>query len=1019
MERLYSHRLRNNLIRIIIALSSIWLVAYVVINIDFSSREMLFEAMGLAEAGESQGRQLSKLRVLTRSVGYIRNNYVAPNRIRPIPMLLGALKGAQNMIPDLMITPDNEDIGKTASVTVRIGDHERLFDISGITDLYEMNWKLLDIFDFISRYLPLDINEDDVEFAAINGLLALLDEHSIYLPPQAYKEMKLDTQGKFGGLGIVISSRKGLIQIMSVLPDTPAAREGLAPGDQIIQIGEETTMNMKLNDAVTKLRGPPGTKVSILIQRKEWQEPKLFILTRAEIHIQSVLSNTLGNGVGYVHLKHFQEDTRSELEKHLENLKRKGSLQGLILDLRGNPGGLLDQAIQVANVFISEGTIVVTEGEGKRTRQVHEADGDAPYANLPLVVLIDNGSASASEIVAGALKRNNRAILVGNTTFGKGTVQVVYDIEEKGALKLTIAQYLTPGDISIQGVGVAPDIEMVPVKISEKMVLFGNRDEKHLNDSPRRLEPIGKVADDKPFARVKYLAEKGESDNEGEPDEEEEPPVKNEDAFKPDEVIRLAAYLVKSLPRGGRVQIEKVEAPLRMFIQDQEKKIVKEFEKIGINWSQGQNNPDTPIRISWASEKKEFIAGQTVKIKISATNQGQTPVYRVRAVTETDFAPLDHREFVFGRIDPGQTITRETDLQISKDVWDRVDQVKIHIYQEDKEIGEPEKVFVVTRALPRPRIVYSYQIKDTVGNGDGMLSPGEVADLFVDIGNIGNGPSGKILATIRNKNGDAVAVREGRVTIKEGIPIGTTRTARFKIELKKSTEVSTLTFEVGIFDISLREYLSEDIIIPVLQKPKAQFEPQRVNLRTVRDQVKIYSSADEASMILFSLPENSYLRSVGKIGKFFKVDIDEGREGFVKSSDVETSIGVVRFTPLPGAFDTRFTQPGIEVRTEDSQMRGPSGDHVTIKGQIKFASGNGEARRTILIFRGDDKVFFWTKQGPNIEATIPIDVKIPLILGKNDISIFAVEGKQRSAVKRFTVWSETGKQVGGLFIRKE
>ena len=227
-----------------------------------------------ASALEYRKDDLARLRLLTRCIKYIRSEYVVPEKVKPLPMLAGALKAAEGLVPDLMVSFNRDDVETATSVEVRIGEVTKVFPLEKTSDLYQMNWKLVDMFEFISAHLPADVKADEVEYAAINGMLQPLDEHSVYLPPEAYQQMQLDTQGRFGGLGIVISSRNGYVTIMSVMEDTPAWRAALKSGDQIVEINEESTMNMPLTDAVSRLRGEPGTKVSMVVDRKGWSEPR-------------------------------------------------------------------------------------------------------------------------------------------------------------------------------------------------------------------------------------------------------------------------------------------------------------------------------------------------------------------------------------------------------------------------------------------------------------------------------------------------------------------------------------------------------------------------------------------------------------------------------------------------------------------------------------------------------------------------------------------------------------------------
>ena len=295
---------------------------------------------------------------------------------------------------------------------------------------------------------------------AITGMLNALDPHSAYLPPDLYKELQVDTRGSFGGLGIEITTRNNVLTVVSPIEDTPAYRAGIKSGDQIIKIEDEFTKDMPLVEAVKKMRGPKGTTIHITLRREGL--PKLIdlALTREVIKIQSVKSRMLDKGYGYLRLTQFQERTDDDLQKALANLEKenRGPLAGLVLDLRNNPGGLLTQAVKVSDEFIDNGLVVYTDGRLESQKQKYFAHKAGSHTDFPMIVLVNGGSASASEIVAGCLQDHKRALVLGTQTFGKGSVQTILPIDETAAVRLTTARYYTPNGRSIQATGITPDI---------------------------------------------------------------------------------------------------------------------------------------------------------------------------------------------------------------------------------------------------------------------------------------------------------------------------------------------------------------------------------------------------------------------------------------------------------------------------------------------------------------------------------------------------------------------------------
>ncbi|HEU5361484.1 MAG TPA: S41 family peptidase [Candidatus Deferrimicrobiaceae bacterium] len=302
-------------------------------------------------------------------------------------------------------------------------------------------------------------NMDQIVEGAIKGMLQTLDPHSSYLTPEMLKQVEVETKGVFGGLGIEIGIKDGTLTVIAPIEDTPAFRAGLKAGDKIVKIENESTKDMNVMDAVKRLRGEPGTKVTIRIMREGFTESRPFTITRDIIKIKSVKAKDLGEGIGYIKLLQFQQDSDNELEKAIQQQKKgKGGLRGLVLDLRNNPGGLLDQAVKVADKFIESGLIVYTDGRIEAQKFKYSAHQDGTHGGFPIVVLVNAGSASASEIVAGALQDHGRAVVLGTQTFGKGSVQTILPLEDGSALRLTTARYFTPNGRSIQAKGIEPDI---------------------------------------------------------------------------------------------------------------------------------------------------------------------------------------------------------------------------------------------------------------------------------------------------------------------------------------------------------------------------------------------------------------------------------------------------------------------------------------------------------------------------------------------------------------------------------
>jgi carboxyl-terminal processing protease len=334
---------------------------------------------------------------------------------------------------------------------------------------YESIEMFTDVLSLVKKSYVEEVDTKKLIYGAINGMLASLDPHSAFMPPETYKEMKIETKGSFGGLGIEITIKDGMLTVISPIEDTPAFKAGIKASDHIVKIDDKFTKDLSIMEAVKRMRGAKGTKVTLTIMREGFDKPKEFQLIRDIIQVKSVKYKVLDAGYGYIRIAQFQEKTTDDLEKALQAVKSEngGNLNGLVLDLRNDPGGLLDQAVKVAEHFLEEGKLIVyTEGREKDSKMRFMSRRGNKEPSYPIVVLINSGSASASEIVAGALQDHKRAVIMGTQSFGKGSVQTIIPLSDNSGLRLTTARYFTPSGRSIQAKGITPDIVVERMELS-------------------------------------------------------------------------------------------------------------------------------------------------------------------------------------------------------------------------------------------------------------------------------------------------------------------------------------------------------------------------------------------------------------------------------------------------------------------------------------------------------------------------------------------------------------------------
>jgi carboxyl-terminal processing protease len=370
--------------------------------------------------------------------------------IRKTPLiLLGATAGAAIAL----LATQSHGIFAATNAMARVEDTYRQLNLFG------------DVFERVRADYVEKPDDSKLIESAINGMVSGLDPHSSYMDPKSFRDMQVETSGEFGGLGIEVLMENGLIKVVAPIDDTPAAEAGILANDLITKLDDDQVQGMTLNEAVEKMRGPVNTTVKLTIMRKGQDKPLELSLTREVIRVRSVRSRVEGNDVGYIRMSQFTEQTTDGLKKAFSDIAAKVSsdkLKGYILDLRNNPGGLLDQAISVSSAFIQRGEIVSTRGRSSEEDQRFTAQGGDLTKGKPLIVLINGGSASASEIVAGALQDQKRATVLGTRSFGKGSVQTIIPLgSDNGALRLTTARYFTPSGRSIQAKGIVPDIEVM------------------------------------------------------------------------------------------------------------------------------------------------------------------------------------------------------------------------------------------------------------------------------------------------------------------------------------------------------------------------------------------------------------------------------------------------------------------------------------------------------------------------------------------------------------------------------
>jgi carboxyl-terminal processing protease len=943
-------------------------------------------------SGSKGDYDLQELTTLQRALTYVEENYVEPDRINRRKMIGAALQEVQRVVPEVMVEVQEDKDKLPSALVLKVNGGRETIPVSMVSTRYHLIFAFKDIFGFIQNHLRHFKDLREIEYAAINGLLSTLDPHSVLLPPEAYREMRVNTQGKFGGLGIVIGVRDNLLTIINPIEDTPASRAGLRAGDHIVQINLDSTMNMSLTDAVDLMRGDPGTEVTIHVTREGWQAPRAFKLVRDQIKVKSVKALDVGSGILVARVSNFQSTTVDELREAIESLgaKPRGKpLKGLILDLRNNPGGLLDQATKMADLFISEGTLVKTVGFGDKVREPKLATKAGTIEDLPIVVLINAASASASEIVAGALKNHERALVVGQRSFGKGSVQLLFDNPDESALKLTIAQYLTPGDISIQSVGVTPTVALSPALLTdEETYFYGNPEEERGEAAlPEHLvsdkSEVSKAQ--RPQLELRYL---------------QDAEVLKKQREQPNDIIvdfelEFARDLLK-VTKGPSLSALMQSAERLVSEQGaaQEALIDARLKGQGVSWSSkvGSAPARGEARVSLSPAGGVVRAGETLEVSVTVTNTSSAPLHKVRGMSESENSLFKGYEFLLGHIPPGESRSWRQQVKVSHAARDRSDEVRV-VFSADG-AGEVGAVTfgVEVKAPPPPRFALRYTLNDapregSLNNGDGLLNPGEEVEMRLSFENRGEGESLELVGHLSNE-GRGVApglfITQGRVQPEAQVLRPKERGAlSFRFKVKEGWSEPTTKVYLTLMDAKLRESTSELLTLRV--DTTATLRSQEATLRPLSPAAPAIARSQPSMGAAIASSLSSARAEAclyeGDQCAWWRVREGDGGAVWVSAAEVRVEEGATQVAqPAEPLF--MIAPPQVTLSALPSVIEG---GEALVRGEVSSAL----PLEDIIIYVGQRKVFFMPQSEMSSPTRATFEVRAPLEEGVNMISVYA------------------------------
>jgi carboxyl-terminal processing protease len=972
-----------------------------VVSLDLQMKEVR------AAPGEErvQRHDLSALTIFNKTLIRIKDRYVDPARVDPKKMLFSALDSVQYNIPEVLVEPD----AARNRITVAVNDKREVFDTSDVDSPWRMTIKLKKVFRFIETNMNAGTDLAKIEYAAVNGMLTTLDPHSVLMDPEAARDMDVSTSGKFGGLGIVIRMLERKLTVVRPMKDTPAWRAGVKAGDHIVRINSESTENLTSNEAVDRMRGDPKTRVTLWVERKGQSGLMKFELERAIIRVTQVEHKLLDKGVGYIKVKQFSKGIAGDVAEAMREMSGKGATSW-ILDLRYNPGGLLEEAVQLSDLFVDSGTVVTTvSGRDREARRAERGFGDT---NSSLAVLVNGGSASASEIVAGALKNLDRAAIIGTRTFGKGSVQELYDNEDRSKLKLTIAQYLTPGDRSIQNVGIVPDIQLQRMYVPEK------------NDAPtdfvRLLAPSRSYGEkdldahlvstyakdtDKPSYEVPFIVERkkptvGEEAPTAPPTDEDDPDA---DEIVEDFEMRFAKELVSSVRTNNRPKLVAGASRLIGKVRgEEEKKLVAELQKIGVDWTgPGSDTGAANLEVSLTtSPAKNLKAGDIVDVTATVKNTGSAPAYRVLSRIQGEDPVFEDTELPIGKVAPGETKTFTAKMQVPKDALDRVDRLGLEVKEARNAPARVIPTELRIEAAPRPVFAYSYQLIDE-GNGDGLVQRGEKYKLIVNVKNTGAGPTSDAAVLLRNATGDGVVLGKSRFELKDNpLAPNQTREIEFPLATDATLQGDEMIVELMAYDAALDVQTSRKLKFKV--SPSVNGVAGKGDV-TVRTAAKIRSGASEEATSIGEAPKGASYPVLGTYGPFTKVKI-ASRVGFLPSSSLGQGSGANSGTytqawdSTPPVIDLNLK--GLETTAETYRLSGTVKDEEHVEDVYIFVSNS----RAKIDSR---KVFYRSNRGGKNAKLLDFTTDLPLWPGSNMVTVVARSSSEVKSVKTMFVYRDT------------
>ncbi|MCU0663345.1 MAG: S41 family peptidase [Myxococcota bacterium] len=946
-----------------------------------------------ASAASPSDHDIGRAEVTNRALLAVAESYYDPLRVDPKVMLQKALEELQRAVAELRLDWDAQ--GGKAKLLMPKESLE--LDVAGVDSPWTLARRMRDVYRLLQKNLSRqEYDFAELEYAAVNAMLMTLDPHSNALNPEQWDDLQTTMRGEFGGLGIKITTDRrppcrGQLTVVSVIDATPAASAGFKAGDVILKIDGESTVNITTSEAASRLRGKPGTKVRLEVRRGESTKP--YEVVRQTIPIESVKARLLADKVGLIELDGFQNNSLGEVQSALSKLHGQG-MKSLVLDLRGNPGGSLDSVEKIADVFLDSGTIVVTAGRRREDREVANAQLGGTEPLYPIVLLADSGSASAAEILAGALRNHGRVLIVGETTFGKGSVQKPTPMRDGGAIKLTEAQYLLPGDVSIQAIGVPADVTFSPRLVDRKdMNLVPGTDRFSEADLASHL--------DRPTARRREVRDVLEGLVLVPGAEHAADMARIEKCYTDDSNDERGGYLRRYMlefarrlaaKENGVTSEELRETAKQLLKQDnlsQSEAIEKALRALKVDWSQPReasslSGEAKSSMVATASLRSPPSPGKELALEVRTRNGGKATAYRLMGVTKSDNPLLDGLELVLGKIPPGAKAKASAFVDVPALPSERVDPLTVTFTAASGPVPPPVTLDVTVSAPERSRLAYSWHVQE-LGEADGSFQPGEELAIYVTVKNVGTGSTIDAHVNLSAKPG--IDIVQGSFSVGKLLP-GRSASGQFRIRLAPG-----LRGEVAELDLAIVEWLKgrfptelplfqRTVSLPIGRKVPALAAARGFVAVSLAKEVPLREAPfDGAEIVAYGKPGVSYEVNARQ-GDFVRVRIADKRFAYLARSQTASA---ERARP---SFDEAFIEPP-SIRIDGSTVRRVKGQTLRISGVARHPT----EVRDIIVFVGDRKVLYQANDGASGKNAISFNVDVPLEPGANRVVVIARKDK--------------------------